>query len=276
MACAASGFSVRETAEISAIEDPFAHRSARPSVEVLIEGYRALALIDSGAKISAVSKSAFVKLSNYLAKKGLAVKSIDIPPTFVVSASSHKVLVKQAYFIPFTIYNEQKSWKVLVLDNLSNDFILGQDFLSFYGAKMCCRTHAITWGKPLRKIPSADYCLISIPRTSNRFDALCAYDLCPDISHPVPSPRNNVRAKRAKKKRDSFLQAIKPFQQKCNAAMSDTACTYALVTRDKVTIPPLSSISEKVDLASIFRRTSKFTKETGRLDRARRNTVKQG
>ena len=253
MACAASGFSVRETAEISAIEDPFAHRSARPSVEVLIEGYRALALIDSGAKISAVSKSAFVKLSNYLAKKGLAVKSIDIPPTFVVSASSHKVLVKQAYFIPFTIYNEQKSWKVLVLDNLSNDFILGQDFLSFYGAKMCCRTHAITWGKPLRKIPSADYCLISIPRTSNRFDALCAYDLCPDISHPVPSPRNNVRAKRerAKKKRDSFLQAIKPFQQKCNAAMSDTACTYALVTRDKVTIPPLSSISVKVDLASI-------------------------
>ena len=49
------------------IDDPFTHKSARPSVEVSIEGYRALALIDSGAKISAISRTAFIKISEFLA-----------------------------------------------------------------------------------------------------------------------------------------------------------------------------------------------------------------
>ena len=256
---AATGFLECRTAEVSVIDDPFTHKSARPSVEVSIEGYRALALIDSGAKISAISKTAFIKISEFLAKKGLAVRSIEIPPTFVVSASSHKVLVKEAFFVPFVIDNELKSWKVLVLESLSNDVILGQDFLSFYGAKMCCRTHAISWSKPLKKIPSADYCLISVPRISNRFDALCAYDLCSDPSpqHCQPripplrrSGRRNVRG-RERTAKDAFFDSIKPFRENCNAAMAAVECTYALVARDRISVPPLSSICVKVDLASI-------------------------
>ena len=147
-----------ETAEICVIDDPFTHKSARPSVKVWIEGFSSIALFDSGAKITAISRNTFVKLSQFLAEKGVALKSVNIPTIYVISASSHKALVTQAYFVPFFIEGEYKSWRVLVLENLSSDVILGQDFLSFYGAKLCCRTHKITWEKPLRKIPEEATC----------------------------------------------------------------------------------------------------------------------
>ena len=118
------------------IEDPFTHNSARPSVKVSIEGFVSLALFDSGAKITAMSKSIFEKISHYLSEKGLALKSVDINPTYVISASSHKALVTKAFLVPFVIEGTYRSWKVYVLENLSSDIILGQDFLSFYDAKL--------------------------------------------------------------------------------------------------------------------------------------------
>ena len=255
-----------ETAEICVIDDPFTHKSARPSVKVWIEGFSSIALFDSGAKITAISRNTFVKLSQFLAEKGVALKSVNIPPIYVISASSHKALVTQAYFVPFFIEGEYKSWRVLVLENLSSDVILGQDFLSFYGAKLCCRTHKITWEKPLRKIPPPDFCLTNIPRLYNKFQALAMLSASESgeksLSFQSSSPPFRYPAKRVQKKKQAFMHAIRYAKQKCNSHMPIEAETHVVYAYDQITIPPLSSKLCKVGVSSIDGKRTSFPRKT--------------
>ena len=242
------------------IEDPFTHNSARPSVKVSIEGFVSLALFDSGAKITAMSKSIFEKISHYLSEKGLALKSVDINPTYVISASSHKALVTKAFLVPFVIEGTYRSWKVYVLENLSSDIILGQDFLSFYDAKLCCRTHRITWGKPLKRVPPPEYCLVDIPRLNNRFLPLAALSPPQTYEPVVHKFEESQRKKRYREK--TFLNSIRFAKRSCVAAMSEEEQSYVLSVRDHTIVPPMTSKLIKVYLSSIGSRSKPISRKT--------------
>ena len=231
------------------IEDPFTHKSARPTVKVSIEGLTSLALFDTGAKITAMSETFFTRLSTFLAKKGSALRSVNIPPMYVISASSHKALVSKAFLVPMYIEGTYKCWRVLVLQHLSSELILGQDFLSFYGAKLCCRTHKISWEKSLRKIPPPDFCLERITPIRNRFDVLSEQPIVPvsSLSHPYLLRKK----KRETRERNIFLHAIKHAKRKTTAHMHDHNVTFALHAQDNITLPPLSSNTYKVGVSSL-------------------------
>ena len=243
-----------QTVDISALEEAFTHKSARPTVPLSIAGNRFLALFDSGAKITALNESVFQEISVQLSKQGLALKSVPIPPTYVISASSHKVLVNHAYFVPFYVENEFRCWRALVLSNLSSDVILGQDFLSFYGAQLCCRTHKISWSKPLRKTPPPEFCFTSIPKTQNRFDVLAIEESSPMgvPSFSLPSLSRRKRKTRERSVRAPNLEnALTQAKQRFDADTVEGNCTFALSARDQISIPPFTSIRVKADLTSI-------------------------
>ena len=68
-----------QTVDISALEEAFMHKLARPTVPLSIAGNCFLALFDSGAKITAINESVFQKISVQLSKKGLALNMYPFP-----------------------------------------------------------------------------------------------------------------------------------------------------------------------------------------------------
>lgn len=159
------------------------------------------------------------------------------------------------YVAPLIVQGELRPWKFFVIENLNAEFILGQDFLSFYNANLCCRTHRILWGKPLRKIPQSLHSLLTVPALNNRFNAL-EEEPIPIVAHMNHSAQRQHRP-RVKKQRSqsssesfSFESILERSRVKLNENFSEEEEDYALAIRSDLTISPMTSIRLKVDVTN--------------------------
>ena len=173
----------------------------RPMLTVRVGSSTVLALADSGSKVTAMSESAFLKITQELSRQGVMLKQFAVDPVNIVSASNHTMKIDRAYYAPFSIEGIDKPWRMFVLPNLSCQLILGQDFLSNYGASIDCRSHKISWSQRFRRPCAIDQCYMPSFVTPNKFQALSELSAFDCEPHPIhckphtPSPkRSRVRS----------------------------------------------------------------------------------
>ena len=141
------------------------------------------------------------------------------------------------------------SWRVFVLPHLTNDLILGQDFLSFYGAQLDCRSHSISWSRPNRAPVASHDCYVPLLHCKNRFSCLENESYSP----PFLSPAKIEREKRAKKRPSQIsmaplAHALKNSSVKVHNNPVDTPSHAYLSIEHSQDREPMLSVRRKVFL----------------------------
>lgn len=119
----------------------------RPEIQVNIFEVSTLALLDSGASISAVSEQFFATLKSQAPTPS---KLSTLPVTGVTISTAiqgrSKKITRQVY-VPLSIFGHEAPGIFLVVPHLSTNMILGDDWLTQYGVILNYVTHQVEFPK---------------------------------------------------------------------------------------------------------------------------------
>jgi len=121
-------------------------------VKVKVNETYYMALVDSGATISAISSDMVNNLGDCLHKKFV----IDGMTTIGAFNGSNKQ-VKEAVEVHLDIAGEIKMWKFFVIDGLSTKMILGSDWMEKEGAVLDAAKRTLTFGSGNKSTPFETY-----------------------------------------------------------------------------------------------------------------------
>ena len=170
-----------------------------------------------------------------------------------MSASAHSFTIKEAFAAPFVIDNQCKPWRMYVLPNLTSNVILGQDFMSYYGATINCKTYEISWDKKRSSRKSLEACFQPTFLSKNRFQLLAMHDnshFSLSTDQPVQHGLREHPRPRQPQLSDFVLQALKATKVNLPIAKSTPTEPIFLSSRTTFDIPALTSIRKKVTLVS--------------------------
>lgn len=121
--------------EITREDQECATRNLRPYALVKFDTIRVKCLVDTGAQISAITKSFFDKLT----KNKISMRVVPIRKFNLVGAFSEKgEPIAKKIFVDFVIGEREFSYGLYVVKNLSYEMVLGLDFLSENNAILHC------------------------------------------------------------------------------------------------------------------------------------------
>lgn len=129
---------------------------------VFIDSHRYMALIDTGATISAVNPSFLFKISpTVFRKKKVEPFSINLS----VDENNQYVVEEQVEII-LTVDSHEFLWCFYLVNDLSNDIVLGMDWLSTMHVNITCHDQVIHIGRkiPIPNLP-LDLSTIKIPES---------------------------------------------------------------------------------------------------------------
>lgn len=102
---------------------------ACPTITISMEDRDRTALLDTGAQVSAVSDQAVSQWTS----EGLKLRTLPAPSTMVRGALGEKTKINKQILLEFGIKKENLSQPCVAVKSLSNDIILGFDFIKKYG-----------------------------------------------------------------------------------------------------------------------------------------------
>lgn len=118
-----------ENEEDSHMKEEYYNMGKAPRLDISIGGQRYTALIDSGAQVSAISQT----INNDLRKLRSTVKTLPTPCQQLKGAFGQKSpMVKKQILLEFLIEGYTFEIPCLVIEKLSNEIILGFDFMVKY------------------------------------------------------------------------------------------------------------------------------------------------
>lgn len=134
----------------STVPDLPLHIAHRPEVPVNLFGKTHIALLDSGASVSAISEDFFVKIKVWAPTP----KSLSILPVTGVTISTavrgRSRKINRQVFIPLHVFEHGAPGIFLVVPHLATSIILGDDWLTRHGAVIDYLLHQVNfprWGK---------------------------------------------------------------------------------------------------------------------------------